>query len=357
MNLKGNILLVSPIPPPEGGMATWTVKYSEFCEKNNIYLNVVNTALIGKRAENISIFKRSIYNEVVRTYRIFSDLKKKLKDEKIAIAHLNSSCSMYGIIRDYLLIRYIKAKRTDIKVVFECHCNLEYELNSNFKKTIFKKISKYVDCVLTLNSKSLSLAKSLTDKPNYLSNNFIDKNWIVENKIVNAELKRILYVGHVQKFKGSRELIEAAKKCSDIEFMLIGPIDSEITKDYIPSNVKLVGKKSPREVKELLLTADIFVFPSYTEGFSIALLEAMAAGLPIIATNVGANLDMIEKKGGIIVRSQNSQDIVEAINQLRSEEVRMKMSNWNIRKVRETYTVEHVMGELIDLYEMLIDYR
>ena len=86
----------------------------------------------------------------------------------------------------------------------------------------------------------------------------------------------------------------------------------------------------------------------------MALLEAMNIGLPVIATDVGANSDMIENKGGILVSSKNSQQIVEAINALNPESIRERMSNWNQQKVKKYYTIDKVMKRLDDIYKELL---
>ncbi|MEH6949461.1 glycosyltransferase family 4 protein, partial [Bacillus sp. JJ634] len=128
-----------------------------------------------------------------------------------------------------------------------------------------------------------------------LVTNFIDDTFILDrDKGINTEIQKILFVGHVQVTKGVKEIIQVASCLPKIEFILAGPIASEIKKLNIPKNVILKGVVSPEEVRELLGDADVFLFPTYSEGFSIALLEAMAMGVPIITTPVGANADMIE---------------------------------------------------------------
>lgn len=81
----------------------------------------------------------------------------------------------------------------------------------------------------------------------------------------------------------------------------------------------------------------------------------MAAGLPVIATDVGANAEMIEKEGGIIIPAGEADAIVKAIDLLKEDrELRLKMSIWNVGKVRSVYLLDAVMEKLIKIYEEAI---
>lgn len=349
--MKNGIVLVSPLPPPEGGMATWTVKYSEYCKKSKIPIEIVDTSLKGRRGKKINN-KRSLCDEIQRTLRIIDVLKNVIKKKQYSIVHFNSSCSKFGIVRDWLLICTINRITKSTPIVFECHCNLEFEINNPLKRIFFKKIAKKVSEILVLNRKSFAVAEQLTNTHIQVFPNFIDYGYLLEErKSINSVLNNVIYVGHVQNSKGSREILEAAKSTPEINFILVGPVSDEIKECVIPSNVSLVGSKTPEEVKEYLKSADVFVFPSYTEGFSMSMLEAMSSALPIIATDVGANVDMIENQGGLIIESHSSKAIINALELMKEKHVREKMSSWNVKKVKETYLLENVMGKLIGIYQ------
>ena len=209
------------------------------------------------------------------------------------------------------------------------------------------------DRVIVLNKKSQDFIKNKVKKESVCIPNFIKCVYEKEHSI-NKEVRQVVYVGQVRKKKGIEEIISVAKDMPHITFNLIGPIEEEIKKCQKSDNVVLRGEILHENIAEELEKADVFLFPSYTEGFSMALLEAMNIGLPVIATDVGANSDMIENKGGILVSSQNSQQIVEAINALNPESIRERMSNWNQQKVKKYYTIDKVMKRLDDIYKELL---
>ena len=84
------------------------------------------------------------------------------------------------------------------------------------------------------------------------------------------------------------------------------------------------------------------------------MLEAMACGLPCIATDVGANGDMLEDKGGIIVPVKNVDAIIDAFEKLEDNNIRKDISNWNIEKVKNNYTRTSVLDEIMDIYNKMV---
>ena len=99
-------------------------------------------------------------------------------------------------------------------------------------------------------------------------------------------------------------MLEVAKSFPSISFRFVGNAPDNIisyANDNNINNAFFVGVKPKEEVKKEMQDADVFMFLTYFygEGFSNALAEAMAAGLPCIVTDWAANKDMIEDKGGV----------------------------------------------------------
>lgn len=147
-----NILLESPLPPPAGGIATWTEKYLEYCKQNVIKVTLVNTATIGRRKQGGGR-KQFWGDELIRCSQIALHTIKGLK-KKPEIAHINTSCSKRGIIRDYIILSLIKRKK--VRVIVQCHCNIETEMGSGRVENCFlKKLCSKADRVLCLNKSSI----------------------------------------------------------------------------------------------------------------------------------------------------------------------------------------------------------
>ena len=340
------VLLVSPLPPPVGGIASWTVEYMDQMPKLGCTPVLINSAVIGKRLKNVS--KVDYLEEVLRLRKLKSQMKRALKQNDISVIHYNASCSSLGLIRDYLVLRSFFKR---YPVVYHCHCNLETNINNRFARRFFAKIAKRSACMLLLNQRSYLYAKRFTDKVRLVPN-FIDQVY-VEQPIINETLKNIAFVGRVSKSKGVHELLEAAKKMPQLVFHMIGPDQDHILENINLQNVVTYGAKTHDKVIDLLKTMDALVLPSYSEGFPLVVMEAMACGLPVIATAVGSISDMIKEKGGLLIPVKDSHAIVQALLKISDQDVRRDMGSYNLGKVKQEYLSKKVLSDLISLYGQL----
>ena len=342
------IMLITQLPPPSGGIATWSKKYVRYCKENNISLAVVNNAMIGNRGSDFHA-KKNFYAELKRAYNVIKGIRKTKNAFHPDVVHFNITCSPVGIIRDYLYICTVGRK---IPVLLHCRCTVQDQLHgSKIGIHFFKKTVARANKVLVLNEASASYTNELTGKTPIKVANFIDAEYIRKSeKVIDEKVKRVVYIGHVQTAKGCKEILAAAKNFPDVQFHLVGQVDDEYNKWAGSKNVVMLGNQPLETVKQELDEADVFLFPSYTEGFANSVAEAMARGLPIIASDVGANKDMIENSGGIIIPAKDDRAIIEAIKRIENSELRKQMSNWNLKKVADKYTIQKVMNELFALY-------
>lgn len=339
------ILLVSPLPPPIGGIASWTQSFIKYCEENGLDCTIINSAVTETRSKTGKI---SFLDELKRVLKLRKDLKNKIKEnkDKEIIIHYNSSCYLFGLIKD-LGVLLLCSK----PVIYQCHCNLPVQLNKKISFYLFKIICKIVSVICVLNTGSMEIVKNLKEEVYYIPN-FIKKDY-VKNKKINKEIKKCCFVGRIEKKKGIVEYVEAAKQCKEKEFYLVGPLKDKSLDFSKISNIKFLGPKSNKEVIEILKIMDVYILPSYTEGFPLGVLEAMSCGLPVIATDVGAISDMIGSEGGVLIKTKSSKEIVDALERISSQDIREKMSIFNINKVKNEYLIDMVMKKFINIYEML----
>ncbi|MBI4383427.1 MAG: glycosyltransferase [Nitrospinae bacterium] len=151
---------------------------------------------------------------------------------------------------------------------------------------------------------------------------------------VDPSKRTILFVGKLTEKKGVVYLIRAMKelltKLPDVQLAIVGDgyLRPELEKESLElgNAVKFVGQKSRDEVRDYLQVAEALVVPSIidrhgeTEGVPLVILEAMAAGRPIVATDVGGNSQMVfHGENGYIVREKDPSGIAESLLSLLSE--------------------------------------
>ena len=108
---------------------------------------------------------------------------------------------------------------------------------------------------------------------------------------------RFLFLGSVTARKGVPLLLEVWEKLAPrhAELWLVGPVAPEV-QPHIPDlpGLKVMGKRPHRDLPDIIRSCDVLVFPSYFEGFGLVVLEAMACGVPVIASDATVGPDLIE---------------------------------------------------------------
>ena len=198
----------------------------------------------------------------------------------------------------------------------------------------------------------------ITKTPVWIVPNFVDDEELVESHRINETIKTALYVGGVIESKGCLEIIKLAKAYPDIEFRMVGRAENKVTDaaQGVP-NVTFVGLLDRDGVRKELENADVFLFLSFFpgEGFSCALTEAMAAGLPCLVSDWAANKIMIEDKGGRVVSVKATQQAIDALREMMPADIRQVQSQFNINKVRTQYSKDVILGSYVDCYEAVLE--
>ena len=119
--------------------------------------------------------------------------------------------------------------------------------------------------------------------------------------------------------------------------------------------IEYVGVVDGARKAALFREAEVFVLPSYTEGFSLALLEAMSCGLAVVATRVGGTPDIIvESEQGLLVEPGDEDALAGALARLAaSPALREQMGRRNARLARERYELADVARSVVDLFDTL----
>jgi glycosyltransferase involved in cell wall biosynthesis len=174
-------------------------------------------------------------------------------------------------------------------------------------------------------------------------------------------------VGNIRRVKGHDVFIRAAasvaEKFPHTSFCIAGDVlEPEYFAELqaLVSELKLSGHfhfvGGVTDLREYLSAAEVFVLPSRSEGFSNAIVEAMAASLPVVATNVGGNAEAVQDGvSGVIVPPEDSAALAAAIISLLSDTAKAKqMGIEGKRLAAGKFTTEAMMGQITSVYASLL---
>ncbi len=351
------VILLAPTPPPAGGMASWTMQMLASPLKNGWQIDLVDTKMIGGREVYGDGEKRKLGWEIKRCFGIWKQLRKKLRDEEAAVVHSGIPSLPLSMLREYVCARLTRHDKK--KFIMHFHCTVPNTTKGKLAHFLLKRLCNQCDCIIVLNEQSKAYLAGITDTKTVVIPNFIVPQQVAQSHTVGQQVEKVLYVGGVIESKGVLEMMEVAKHFPQIQFRFVGRADEAVLSQTGDSkNLVFTGVCSKEEVQRELAEADVFMFLShfYGEGFSIALTEAMAAGLPCIVTDWAANADMIDDgEGGFVVPVGAPELAKEALEKLLPYEIRSKQSEHNIEKVKACYLADTVKAMYVQAYESCLD--
>lgn len=186
---------------------------------------------------------------------------------------------------------------------------------------------------------------------------------IVESGILRKELSLdkdkiiVVTVGRVVKEKGHQDIIEAIKQIRDDRFIYVivgdGPYIEEYKKqcknEIENRKVFLLGIR--RDVKEILKDSDIFLFATYNENHSLALLEAVNMKCAVLATNIGGNPEIVQHEvSGYLIPSKDSTAIIEGLIRLKDRKLRKDLAEKAYLFAKVRFSIKNTYGKLDQIF-------
>lgn len=350
------IAMVAPLPPPYGGIANWSLLLDDYVkEKSDIEFCHINIAPRARATDGRTLWDRV----VVQGFAMFKhkrELVRLIKKEKVDVVHMTTSGQL-ALIRDNMMLKAARKKRvpTVYHIRFGRIPQIAEENTREWK--ILKKNLALATRVIAIDMKTFHAIKQRAPKTNvvYIPNPFDTKK--LPATVTEQTRKEVVFVGWVIKTKGIEELLAAWKELTPAHpewcLRIIGPHTPEyfekLKESGIPQSVIFDGEKKHDDAMKSVSEGAIFTLPSYTEGFPNAVLEAMAIGKPIVATDVGAIPEMLDGCG-IVIPSRDASPLKDALESLMSNEaLRAELGEKAKAKLLDTYTIEKVFA----LYQKL----
>jgi glycosyltransferase involved in cell wall biosynthesis len=240
-------------------------------------------------------------------------------------------------------------------------------LPDRFTRMTSKSILQNADTVLALTEDMEQKMREICDRDISVVPNGIDleRFKISSGDIKEGSAKTIIFVGRLHPVKGVQYLIEAMatvhQQMPDVKLIIVGDgaeramLEELAERLNLSDCIQFAGKVPQESIPRLMHQADVFALSSLSESFGIVNLEAMAAGLPIVATKVGGIPDVVEEGvNGHLVNAKNPDELADRLLVLlQNDEMREEMST-NNREKAELYTWDKVTTKVEKEYQKAI---
>lgn len=242
--------------------------------------------------------------KVGRHIESYRETVKLIKDRNYAFIHTHTPIAS-AIVRQ-------AAHKTETKVIYTAH-GFHFFDGAPLKNWLIfypieKHFSRYTDVLITINKEDYRRAsgKFKAKKTVYIPGVGVDTERYRPQADTNdkraeigvsSECKLMISVGELSTRKNHKIIVEALQEMPDDYWYVIvgkGELEDELISLDHTGRLRLLGFRT--DIVELLHAADLFVFPSLQEGLPVALMEAMAAGLPCIVSKIRGNVDLIDSE-------------------------------------------------------------
>jgi len=327
---------------------------------------------IGSHGQESPASEEKLFTQILRIVWSPILLILRIIQLRPAVVHLNTSLNHKSFWRDigYLVIGKLFRR----KVIMQIHGgSLEKFCQSS-------QILRYISSVAFSMANAVVVLSS-AEKCNFEKISNLKKLFVIPNAVNigdyyqestrkhSGKVRRLTYLGRLTREKGLFEAIEAMKiidadpNLGEVELVIAGSgfartdLETRIEEMGLGARVRLVGPLFDSEKVRFLQQSDVFIFPSYHEGLPYSILESLAAGTPVIASNVGGIPDaVIDGIHGVLIEPQDPVQIVDAIRKLASDNDLVRTMSQNcLSWARENYGLQRLSNQFDDLYQSVME--
>ncbi|MBM3309248.1 MAG: glycosyltransferase family 4 protein [Candidatus Altiarchaeales archaeon] len=366
---KKKVMMVGPLPPTVGGLTTFMLGVMNSSLKVKYDFIPYDTSrpvkkTFSKNSGNMTLFDAGIaraFTGVLVTLWHIAKFPFALIASRPNLVHVQTpSYLAFWENAVYIVISRTLGFKTILHIQGG-EFKLFYDNSGIFKHAIKYAVNK-ADVVIVLSEFWKKLLSEFVDEGKIrVLNNPVDTTSFRLEKKRGDNILRILFLGCYWKRKGIYDIMKAipevVKENKKVLFTLAGESDIEEFKRIcseagVEKYVRFAGVVEGKEKVEELVNSDIFILPSYNEGMPLAILEAMAAGLPVVASNVGSIPEVIEENvNGFLITPGDWKTLADKILALAgSKELRMRMGD-NNRKKTIQYDLNTIAAKLDSIYK------
>ncbi len=353
-----------------GGMQKHSFYLARYFALNKVHVDLYHTAKDSSLINELNCFSEE-ENKYIRSF--FIPLPPTGKFPGHYIREMNSySKSLFHKFQsnqpvDFIYVQglcgmYLLKQKITTPVGINFHGLEMFQKTANLKSRLEQflfmspvlKSMRHADIVFSLGGKLTEIIKSKGIPAHKIIEIpiGIDESWLRISAPKNNTTRKFVFIGRYERRKGIEELTRVIKQLLPIAhftFEFIGNIPEH--KKIKSPHVLYHGSISHvSTIKNILHHADVLVCPSYSEGMPTVILEAMASGLAIIATKVGAVQEQVDTTNGILISPGNTSELKQAVTSFIQlpEAALVNMKNNSILKIKKQFLWNTIILKTID---------
>jgi glycosyltransferase involved in cell wall biosynthesis len=370
-------MITREFPPESGGIGYYVYSLSrKLLERGNeVTVFTRGSATKTKRevVDGIEVFKVSffpIYPFHIWVHGIFVNTLLKSFESSSTLVHLHTPLSppiktSLPIITTVHTCMKFDARYHEIIDPLSLAEKVQSMVASPHTESEIFRISKSVTTV------SLSVAKELkqygldSDRITVVGNG-VDEKLFSPSRNRKPVEEYVLYTGVLRARKGLFDLIECAKRVCETRpytrFLICGNgpffprLQEKVLKLGLQERILFLGHVTREKLVQLYQNATVHVVPSHYEGLPTVLLEAMSSGIPVVATNVGGNSEVISSGvNGLLIPPKSPENMAKAISRLLDDRaLRERIGRAARRTIEEHYTWDKIAENVMKCYESML---
>lgn len=310
-----------------------------------------------------SLIEGAPLNKIAIFLRAFLRLMGLLLSGQIDLVHIHSSSYASFYRKSVFTLASVFWGKPVIFHIHGSRFNRFFHESPALVKWWIRFILNRTTQIIVLSQSWQNRISQMTDNQNILVlNNPVDvKEFDFGERTNHKSTFTILFLGELCKRKGVYDLLDVAgeliEKAPHLRFVLAGNGDLPQVKQLIQAAglqdyFEIPGWISPLQRKAYLQKTDLFLLPSYDEGLPVAILEAMASGVPVVSTKVGGIPELIKKEeNGLLIAPGDHLALKASIlRMVKDENLRFQFIKINLKRMREEFDIGVVAERVAELY-------
>ncbi|MCA9733616.1 glycosyltransferase family 4 protein [candidate division KSB1 bacterium] len=392
-NKKFNNLFYIPLPPPYAGPEFVSQYLWDAYSRKHRDAICLNATLRASNNEKGKIDLKGIWG----TLKLYGKFVHALIRHRPRVVYLLFSSARMAFLRD--AVNIMTAKAFGCKVVGHYHggnFHRFFEAQSPRWQQLIRSVLRKIDTIIVLGKNLRPMFQQIDPSLNLavLYNGLPPAQFVFAEKRNEDKDVKLFFMGHLTFAKGFYDLVAAYKKLrTKYPFLRLhiagtphgqehaGQIASFLSgknKTFYLDNLEMVH----REIDEMVLSpdkfgamnhgvldfagklevfakADVVILPSYTEGFSMSMLEAMFMGKPVVVSNVGALPEVVhDGENGFVIEPGDVEALQDRLARLiESPELRCKIGQTNAMAARERFSIERMADDLNCIFKKTVSNR